>query len=229
MLIVFEVIFETNYIDLICLQITMNHSTRIETIMKIYLASKSPRRRELLTQMGVVFDLLLVYTPEIIAPDETAERYSMRVTKEKLDAAKAKILQDQATVLPVLCADTEVVLDGQILGKPQSSDAAFKMLKSYSGRSHEVITSVGITYFDYQKIVMHKTTVTFADMSDADINHYLTTDNYKDKSGGYGIQSYIGQFISRIDGCFYSVMGLPLNTVREMLNDLSAYSTRKKA
>ena len=120
MLIVFEVIFETNYIDLICLQITMNHSTRIETIMKIYLASKSPRRRELLTQMGVVFDLLLVYTPEIIAPDETAERYSMRVTKEKLDAAKAKILQDQATVLPVLCADTEVVLDGQILGGGQS-------------------------------------------------------------------------------------------------------------
>lgn len=174
--------------------------------------------------MGVAFELLLVDTPEIIAPEETAERYSMRVTKEKLDAAKAKIMQDKLIILPVLCADTEVVLDGQILGKPQSSEEAFKMLKSYSGRSHEVITSVGITYFDYQKIVMHKTTVTFADMSDADINHYLATGDYKDKAGSYGIQSYIGQFICHIEGCFYSVMGLPLNTVRELLLDLEKMS-----
>lgn len=207
----------------------MSHATRIESSMKIYLASKSPRRKELLTQMGVVFDLLFVDTPEIIAPDETAERYSMRVTKEKLDAAWEKVMQDQLTIFPVLCADTEVVLDGKILGKPQSSIDAFKMLKSYSGRSHEVITSVGITYFDYQKIVMQKTKVTFAKMSDADINHYLATGNYKDKSGSYGIQSYIGQFISRIDGCFYSVMGLPLNTVREMINDLTTHLARKKA
>jgi septum formation protein len=200
---------------------------RIELLMKIYLASKSPRRKELLTQMGVVFDLLLIDTPEICMPEETAENYSMRVTKEKLDAAWIKILQDNLPVLPVLCADTEVV-DEKILGKPQCSEEAFKMLKSYSGRSHEVITSVGITYFDYQKIVMHKTKVTFADMSDTDINRYLATGDYKGKSGSYGIQGYIGQFISRIEGCFYSVMGLPLNTVREMINDLTAYTARKK-
>ena len=196
--------------------------------MKIYLASKSPRREELLTQMGVVFDRLLIDTPEICMPEETAEKYSMRVTKEKLDAAWAMIMQDNLTVLPVLCADTEVVLDEKVLGKPQSSEEAFKMLKSYSGRSHEVITSVGITFFDYQKMVLHKTKVTFAEMSDADINNYLATGNYKGKSGSYGIQSYIGQFISRIEGCFYSVMGLPLNTVREMINDLNAYLARKK-
>lgn len=188
--------------------------------MKIYLASKSPRRRELLTQMGIPFELLLIDTPEIIAPEETAEQYSMRVTKEKLDAAWEKIARDQLPVLPVLCADTEVVLDGKILGKPQNDDEAFKMLKSYSGRSHQVITSVGLNYFDYQKIVMHKTTVTFAHISDEDIKHYISTGDYKDKSGGYGIQSYIGQFICHIEGCFYSVMGLPLNTVREMLLDL---------
>ncbi|MDP3559175.1 MAG: Maf family protein [Legionellaceae bacterium] len=192
--------------------------------MKIYLASKSPRRKELLAQMGVVFELLLIDTPEICEPGETAEQYSMRVTKEKLDATWEKIMLDKLNIMPVLCADTEVVLDGKILGKPQSSEEAFKMLKSYSGRSHEVITSVGLTYFDYQKIVMHKTKVTFADMSDADINHYLAMGDYKGKSGSYGIQSYIGQFISRIEGCFYSVMGLPLNIVREMLNDLSAHS-----
>lgn len=191
--------------------------------MKIYLASKSPRRRELLTQMDIPFELLLVNTPEIIAPEETAEQYSMRVTKEKLDAAWEKITRDQLAILPVLCADTEVVLDGKILGKPKNDDDAFKMLKSYSGRSHEVITSVGLNYFDYQKIVMHKTTVTFADMTDADINHYIATGDYKDKSGSYGIQSYIGQFIRHIEGCFYSVMGLPLNTVREMLLDLEKH------
>lgn len=196
--------------------------------MKIYLASKSPRRKELLSQMGVVFDLLLLDTPEIGRPEETAEQYSLRVTKEKLDAAWEQIMRDKLTALPILCADTEVVLDEKILGKPQSSEEAFKMLKSYSGRSHEVITSVGITYFDYQNIMMNKTRVTFADMSDADINHYLEMGDYQGKSGSYGIQSYIGQFISRIEGCFYSVMGLPLNTVREMLNELTVYSLRNK-
>jgi len=110
--------------------------------MKIYLASKSPRRRELLAQMGVEFELLLVDTPEVIAPNETPDMYSMRVTKEKLDAAWATIMQDQLTVMPVLCADTEVVLDDKILGKPRDKQDAFNMLKSYSGRSHQVITSV---------------------------------------------------------------------------------------
>ena len=190
--------------------------------MKLYLASKSPRRKELLTQMGIVFDLLLIDTPEITAPNETPAMYSMRVTKEKLDSAWEKMMQDKLPVMPVLCADTEVVLDDRILGKPQDDQDAFNMLKSYSGHSHQVITSVGVTWFDYQKVVLQKTTVTFANMSDAEINHYLATGDYKDKSGSYGIQSYIGQFIRHIDGCFYSVMGLPLNTVRELLMDLQS-------
>lgn len=188
--------------------------------MKIYLASKSPRRKELLTQMGIEFDVLIIDTPEIIAPNESAETYSMRVTKEKLDAAGVQITQDHLISLPILCADTEVILDGKILGKPRNWDDAYTMLKSYSGRTHQVITSVGISYYDYQKIIMQTTHVTFATMTDADINRYLETDNYKDKSGSYGIQSYIGQFISNINGCFYSVMGLPLNAVREILMDL---------
>ena len=172
--------------------------------------------------MGIQFDVLSVDTPEILAPGETAKLYSMRVTKEKLIAAKTKMLQENLTIRPILCADTEVVLDGKILGKPRDSQDAFNMLQSYSGRSHEVITSVGITYFDYQKVLMQKTIVTFAEIPKAAINHYLESDNYQDKSGSYGIQSYIGQFISHIDGCFYSVMGLPLNTVRELLMDLES-------
>jgi septum formation protein len=188
--------------------------------MKIYLASKSPRRRELLAQMGIEFDILQVDTPEIIAPDETAEMYSVRVTREKLIAAKTKMIQDNLTVMPILCADTEVVLDGKILGKPRDRQDAFNMLKNYSGRSHQVITSVGVTYFDYQKVMMQKTTITFAHIPEHAINHYLVTNDYQDKAGAYGIQSYMGQFICHIDGCFYSVMGLSLNTVRELLMDL---------
>lgn len=188
--------------------------------MKIYLASKSPRRRELLIQMGVDFELLYVDIPEIIASNEAPEMYSNRVTAEKLDAAWEKTLKEKLSVMPVLCADTEVVLDHIILGKPRDYQDAFDMLKSYSGRSHQVITSVGVKYFDYQKVVMNTTQVTFACMSDENIHHYLEMGDYKDKSGSYGIQSYIGQFISKVEGCFYSVMGLPLNTTRELLGQV---------
>ena len=189
--------------------------------MKIYLASKSPRRRELLAQMGVDFELLHVDTPEIIAPNETPETYSKRVTEEKLEAAWKKIIEEKLPIMPVLCADTEVVLDNIILGKPRDYNDAFNMLKSYSGRSHQVITSVGVKYFDYQKVAMNTTTVTFATLSDEDIHRYLKTGDYKDKSGSYGIQNYIGQFIEKVEGCFYSVMGLPLNTTRELLQQVA--------
>lgn len=188
--------------------------------MKIYLASKSARRGELLQQMGVDFKILSIDVPEESAPNETAEMYSKRITQEKLNAAWNKIIKNKLAILPVLCADTEVILDQQILGKPQNYQHAFSMLKSYSDRSHEVITSVGLKYFTYQKIATNVTTVYFASMSDSEIQNYLAIGDYKDKAGSYGIQSSIGQFIYKIDGCFYSVMGLPLNTVRELLMDV---------
>ena len=191
--------------------------------MKIYLASKSPRRRELLTQMGVPFEILPLDTPEIIAPNESPETYSVRVTKEKMDAAWAQLILQQAPLMPVLCADTEVVLNNQILGKPRDEQDAFDMLKSYSGKAHQVLTSVGIHYFDYQKIITNTTIVHFTTMSDNDIKHYLALGDYNDKAGAYGIQSYIGQFISKIDGCFYSVMGLPLSTVRLLMQSLDQH------
>ena len=192
--------------------------------MKLYLASKSPRRRALLAQMGVEVELLLLDVPEQTRPDESPEAYSLRITCEKLQASVARLQHEQLPILPVLCADTEVVVDQHIAGKPRDYDHAFAMLKQYSGRSHQVITSVGIQYHDYQKTVTHISTVTFATMPDEAIHHYLAMGDYKDKAGAYGIQSYIGQFISNIDGCFYSVMGLPLNVVRELLLDLDSYN-----
>ena len=187
---------------------------------KIYLASKSPRRKELLAQMGVEFEVLLLDIPEEIAPNETPEAYSKRVTREKMTAAWDKVITDKLAVLPVLCADTEVVLDQKILGKPRDYQDAFSMLKSYSGRNHKVITSVGLKYMDFDRIITNTTIVNFASIPDNDVHKYLATGDYKDKSGSYGIQSYIGQFISGVDGCFYSVMGLPLNSVRELLAEL---------
>ncbi|HVT62084.1 MAG TPA: nucleoside triphosphate pyrophosphatase [Legionellaceae bacterium] len=191
--------------------------------MTIYLASKSPRRKELLQQMEIPFEVLTVDIPEIVQVNEVPESYSKRITQEKLHAAWNKITQEHLPRLPILCADTEVVLDGIILGKPNDEEDAFHMLKQYSGKTHQVFTSVGFIYEGYETIRMQTTQITFAEIPDKNIRHYLASGNYKDKSGGYGIQSYIGQFISHIDGCFYSVMGLPLNTVREMLIDLNDY------
>jgi septum formation protein len=192
-------------------------------MIKIYLASKSPRRAELLQQIGVEFEVLFIDTPEIIKSHESPEDYSTRVTSEKLLAAWLHIQTENLPHCPVLCADTEVVLDGVILGKPRDERDGFNMLKQYSNRTHQVITSVGLIHHDYQKIQHHVTEVTFSTMTDDDIRHYLASGNYKDKAGGYGIQGTIGQFISRIDGCFYSVMGLPLNIVRLMLHDLNCH------
>lgn len=195
--------------------------------MTIYLASKSPRRKELLEQMEIPFELLLVDTPEIVKPNETPGDYSRRIVQEKMHAAWHKIQNEQLTPLPTLCADTEVVLNGVILGKPCDEEDAFNMLSQYSGQTHQVLTSVGVIYDDFEQIRISTTQVTFAKMNEKDIRHYLASGNYKDKSGAYGIQSYIGQFISHINGCFYSVMGLPLNTVREIMNDLNTHQLKR--
>lgn len=188
--------------------------------MKIYLASQSPRRRELLKQMGVEFELLGVNIPEVIKPNESPEDYSLRITQEKLDNAWQHLLEGEQTVRPILCADTEVIQDQKIYGKPRDYQDAFDMIKSYSGRTHLVLTSVGIRYHEHKELQLNQTMVSFANMTDAEIHHYLSFNNHIDKAGAYGIQSYIGQYITKIDGCFYSVMGLPLHTTRQMLDRL---------
>lgn len=197
--------------------------------MKIYLASKSPRRHMLLKQMGVEYEVLAIDTAEEILPDETPEEYSNRVTLEKLDISWNKIVQEKLPLLPVLCADTEVVVDGAIYGKPKSCDDAYRMLKSYSGRSHEVITTTGIKFGAHQQLATNITRVFFKTIPDAEIAHYLRIGDYHDKAGAYGIQSYIGQFVYRIEGCFYAVMGLPLSAVRELLSGLPKNSVTNTA
>lgn len=188
--------------------------------MKIYLASKSPRRRALLKQMQVTFDVLTIDIPESPAAHETPEMYSKRITLEKLKSAWSQVEKEHLRPYPVLCADTEVVLNQEILGKPKDENDAYKMLKTLSGRQHQVITSVGVKWFEHQQIALNTTTVSFTVIPESEIQKYLSMGDFKDKAGAYGIQGYIGQFIEKIEGCFYSVMGLPLNTVRALLTEL---------
>ncbi len=186
---------------------------------KVYLASKCPRRQALLQLMEVDFELLIFDVPEDVLENEEPSQYSHRVTHEKMTAGWSIMIQEQRALRPVLSADTEVVHDRRILGKPKDYDDAFAMLKSYSNAQHEVITSVGLKYHHSEKIITTKTTVYFESIPDACIHHYLASGDYVGKAGAYGIQSYMGQFITGISGCFYAVMGLPLNTVRALLLD----------
>lgn len=189
-------------------------------ISKIYLASKSPRRRELLAQMGVEFEILVIDIPEEVAPNENYFSYSQRICKEKASAAWTYLHENSLPCYPVLTADTEVVINEEILGKPSDYAAAFAMWKKLSGNKHLVITTTTLKYFDFEETVTSQSLVYFDDLMDAEIHAYLKTGDYRDKSGSYGIQSYAGQFIKKIDGCFYSIMGLPLNAVRHLLMDL---------
>lgn len=189
--------------------------------MKIYLASKSPRRRALLEQMHIPFDILNMDIIEVQRPTESPTQYSYRITHEKLEAAWQAMLNQKLEHRPILCADTEVILDGHILGKPKNRNDAFRMLKAYDNREHIVLTSVGIRSEIGETILQHQTIVTFSHLSDKDIQDYLDDNDYMDKAGAYGIQSSIGQFIENINGCFYSVMGLPLHLVRKLMDSIA--------
>lgn len=190
---------------------------------EIYLASKSPRRQELLTLMRVPYEVLLIDVPEEVLENEAPQDYSKRVTLDKLHEAWKHLFRNGIEIKPILTADTEVIVDGKIYGKPYDETHAFEMLKSLSGRTHEVITSVGAKYKSFENIIVNRTEVTFADLSEQDIKTYLSCEKYLDKAGAYGIQSSIGKFIKNINGCFFSVMGLPLNDVRELLQQVEHF------
>ncbi len=190
---------------------------------KIYLASKSPRRKELLTQIGINFEVLAIDIPEEVHENEDYKSYSTRICNEKSLAAWNYIVEHNLAKHPVLTADTEVVLGNEVLGKPANYDDAFKMWKKLAGNKHLVITTITLRYQDFTYTSSAESWVHFDELSDNEIHNYLATGDYKDKSGSYGIQSYAGQFIQKIEGCFYAIMGLPLNQVRKALQELERH------
>lgn len=193
---------------------------------KIYLASKSPRRRELLRQIGVDFELLLLRDqsprgPEVseeVHPGEKAEEYVARVTREKAEYACTTMLWRRLPVRTVLAADTTVTIDGRILGKPADSTEAAEMLRALSGRTHQVLTSVAVRRDETTYQALQTSDVTFAVLTDAMIRAYCATSEPYDKAGGYGIQGMAAVFIQHISGSHSGIMGLPLHETAQLLH-----------
>ncbi len=195
---------------------------------KIYLASKSPRRSELLQQIGVGFDLLLlrsasgraVDVTEFVLPDEPAASYVARVTAEKASTAWRMSLLRNLPERPVLAADTTVVLHGRIYGKPGNRDEAYAMLSALSGQTHQVLTSIAVHYHDRHWQCTQISEVTFCPLNARQINDYCDSAEPYDKAGGYGIQGAAARFISHIAGSYSGIMGLPLFETAQLLSEV---------
>ncbi|HJP99715.1 MAG TPA: Maf family protein [Rhodanobacteraceae bacterium] len=175
----------------------------------LYLASQSPRRRELLAQLGVRFELVDVDVPEVRARDEAPRAYVERVAREKaLAGSEQCAARDPSAV--VLGADTEVVLDGRVFGKPRDEADAAAMLHALSGRTHRVVSVVCCAHRAKAETAVCESEVTFAALDDAAIASYVATGEPFGKAGGYAIQGMAAAFISRLSGSYSGVMGLPL-------------------
>jgi len=186
---------------------------------KIYLASKSPRRRELLRQIGVDFELLLndKEVDEQVLPGEQPAVYVARVTHDKLISARQTMLFRQLPVRPILSADTTVVVDDLILGKPVDMREAVDMIKRLSGRTHQVLTSIAVAFREQTWEMTQYSDVTFDVLSDDMIRAYCATQEPYDKAGGYGIQGLASVFIKDIAGSHSGIMGLPLFETAQLL------------
>lgn len=190
---------------------------------KIYLASKSPRRRELLRQIGIDFELLLSEkeVDESVLPNEGPLDYVARVTRDKLESAQQTMILRQLPHRPLLSADTTVVIDHLILGKPADHAEAVQMIARLSGRTHQVLTSVavGVTLGVETEIwqITQQSDVSFAALTDEAIEAYCNTIEPYDKAGAYGIQGLASMFISNIVGSHSGIMGLPLFETAQLL------------
>jgi septum formation protein len=201
----------------------------------IYLASRSPRRRELLTQIGVRFHLLLFRDkpqtdPELdesVLPGETAGAYVERVARAKAQAGWRRLEQRSLPRAAVLAADTTVAVDGRVLGKPGDRQQAAEMLAELSGRTHQVLTSVVLKHDLQLEGVTSVSDVKFKALSRDDIRQYVATGECDDKAGGYAIQGRAAQFVTELHGSFSGVMGLPLYETAELLERMGAQYERR--
>lgn len=182
----------------------------------VYLASQSPRRRQLLEQLGVAYELLLPDTSEdaegleVVFPNEAPLAYVKRVTQLKLDAALARLVRRGLPRAPVLCSDTTVALGRMILGKPVDGAEAAHMLATLSGRTHRVLTAVALGTPALRQQAVSISRVAFGDMSAAQIGDYVATDEPLGKAGAYAVQGRAAAYISKISGSYSGIMGLPL-------------------
>jgi septum formation protein len=187
-------------------------------MMKLILASSSPRRAEILHDAGFTFSVISSAVDETPFPEESARDHVSRLAAAKAELVAARALGPAI----VIAADTVVALDGRILGKPRSEADARQMLEMLSGRTHNVLTGVTMIRLpDAERIeFVESTLVHFATLPEEEITRYLATEEPQDKAGAYGIQGRAGRYIPRIEGCYFNVVGLPLARVQAALNAL---------
>ena len=189
----------------------------------LYLASQSPRRRQLLEHWGVRCELLLpdphedAEAIEVVRPNEAPATYVRRVTRLKLQHAVERLQRRGLPAGPVLCADTTVALGRQILGKPESPEHAAATLRALSGREHQVLTAVALWHQGRIHQELSRSKVRFAELSEAQIAHYVASGEPMGKAGAYGIQGLAGLLIERISGSYTGIMGLPAHETAQLL------------
>jgi septum formation protein len=196
---------------------------------RIYLASRSPRRRELLKQIGVPFELLLLRedlrrgadVDETPLPDESAGIYVLRIARAKAEMAVRQIAYRALPQKPVLAADTTVVFDGEIVGKPDDTDHAARILRALSGREHQVLTAVAVALREQIETQISVSSVWFREIPESEIRRYCASGEPLDKAGAYAIQGRAGAFVTRIAGSYSGIMGLPLAETVELLQKFS--------
>lgn len=196
--------------------------------MRLYLASRSPRRRELLTQMGVAFDTIVFRdgsradsaTDETPHPDENPVAYVERVARAKVEHGLKIVYERKLPLRPVLSADTTLEFNGQIIGKPVDMADAVSILRRLSGQTHRVLTGVAVNHVGRTEFVLSTSEVRFRSLDEEEIRHYVISGEPMDKAGAYGIQGRAGMFVEHLAGSFTGVMGLPVCETGELLKRL---------
>lgn len=185
---------------------------------RVILASASPRRRDLLNLVGIDHTVRAADIDETPLTGESPERYTDRLAREK--AESIALSEDVTTDTLVIAADTTVVLDSEILGKPSDREDAFRILKKLNGRTHTVFTGIAVAYQGKVVSAVEDVEVTFRMLSDEEIHAYIATDEPMDKAGAYGIQGFGATIVRRIEGDYFAVMGLSLVRLVELLKEL---------
>ena len=188
----------------------------------IYLASRSPRRQELLAQIGVKFELVDADVDESVANNEAPRTYVERLARAKAEAGWRQIEKNHRPHAPVLGADTTVAIDGRILGKPADDREAAQMLAALSGRLHEVLTAVAVKHESRLESALSVSEVRFKALTNDEIARYVATGECHDKAGAYGIQGHAAQFVAELRGSFSGVVGLPLYETAQLLERIGA-------
>lgn len=201
----------------------------------LYLASRSPRRRELLSQIGVRYHLLLFRSRpgaeedvnEDPLPDEAPAAYVERLARLKAEVGWLRMTQRNLPHAPVLAADTTVALETRIFGKPADRNQAAEMLAELSGRRHDVLTAVAVKYYEHLECALSHSEVQFKPLSAEEIRQYVATGEADDKAGAYAIQGRAGRFVVELRGSYSGVMGLPLYETAELLERLGGPRERR--